>query len=670
VILDYDDWAQRFGADPGIVDRRIRIGGTPFTVIGIAPKGFTGIDHDVHPAFYIPLAMFTTVQNGAPPFQAMRDRRELTVKGRLKPGVSIDEARREVQQIATNLERSYPDTNQSHGLTVQSQLAAFSEGPGLDTGLVAMLMTLAFAVLIVACANVAGLLTSRAPVRAREIAMRLAMGAGHLRVVRQLVSESLLIAVGGGTLGLLAGYGVIELFRRVEFPTDIPLKLTFELDGRAFAVGVFVAAASAVLSSLLPAWRAARVDLVQTMRSSTSDSASRSSRARGRSLLVCSQVALSVVLLTVSVFLYRSFYAELNRGLGFRAERLLMMTFDPGLARYDAPRTDEFYRRLTDRVRALPGVTAVAVTSTAPLKTDGVQLMPIAPEGFQFQPGTNNVGVMLARVDDGYFDTLEIPLVKGRRFLPTDTSDRLRVAIVNQRLAAHYWPGQDPIGKRIRLDGEGGAFAEVVGVAADAKYFFPVEPPIEYLYLARMQGSGSQNTLLVATSPSAAAMVGVVRDAVRSIDPNIPIFGTRTMDDFYASRVLYTTNLLLGSVTGMGVLGLTLAMVGLYGLVAYAASRRTREIGVRIAVGATPGAVLRMMLRQGFALAVCGAAVGVLGSVATRGALQSVFRGAARVDAMTYVLVVPVLIAVTLLAAYIPARRAAHVDPLRALRTE
>jgi ABC-type antimicrobial peptide transport system permease subunit len=185
-----------------------------------------------------------------------------------------------------------------------------------------------------------------------------------------------------------------------------------------------------------------------------------------------------------------------------------------------------------------------------------------------------------------------------------------------------------------------------------------------------MQGSGSQNTLLVATSPRAASMAGVVRDAAHSIDPNIPIFGTRTMDDFYASRVLYTTNLLLGSVAGMGMLGLTLAMVGLYGLVAYAASRRTREIGVRIAVGATRGAVLRMMLRQGFGLAVCGAAVGVLGSVATRGALQSVFRGAARVDAMTYVLVVPVLIAVTLLAAYIPARRAARVDPLRALRTE
>ena len=258
-----------------------------------------------------------------------------------------------------------------------------------------------------------GLLTSRAPVRAREIALRLAVGASRFRMVRQLITESLLIAIGGGALGLALSYGVIAMFQQLEFPTDFPLKLTFALDARVLLVGIAVAAASAALSSLLPAWQASRADLVSTLKNPTA-AASRRSRLWGRSVLVSGQVALTLVLLTVSVFLYRAFQAELTEGPGFRTSGLVMMAFDPGLARYDEARTREFYRLLTEKARAIPGVTSVTLTSSVPMKADTLEFTPIAPEGFTFAAGVENVNTASARIDEGYFDTLEIPIVRGR----------------------------------------------------------------------------------------------------------------------------------------------------------------------------------------------------------------------------------------------------------------
>jgi predicted permease len=671
VVLDYDEWQQRFAADPGIIERRIRIGGVEFTVIGVAPAGFTGIDHDVHPAFYLPLAMFATVQDGTPADErTRRDTRTLIVKGRLKPGVPLAQARQDAQQIASALAQNYPNTNRNHGFEVRTQLEAFADGPGAtDMRLVTMLMTLAVVVMLVACANVAGLLTSRAPVRAREIALRLAIGAGRGRLVRQLVTESLLIAVGGGGVGLAAGYGVIAIFQRLEFPTDIPLKLTFELDERAIMVGVAIAAVSTMLASLVPAWQGTRADLISAIKEATAAS-SRQSRSWGRHALVGGQVALSLVLLTTSVFFYRTFQTELNRGPGFRTDHLLMVPFDPSLAHYDGARTSEFYRLLKERTAAIPGVKSVALTSTVPMKADTLQGTAIAPEGFQFPPGAENVNIVTARVDEGYFDTIGIPIISGRGFQVTDTTTTSRVVVVNDVLAAHYWPGQSAIGKRVRLDGIDRSFAEIVGVAADAKYFFIAQAPAEFIYLPRMQHPVPQSVLLIESIGDAAPLSAGVRDAVRAIDPNMPVFGIRSMKDFYFSRAEHTSRLIVGTVAGMGAMGLALAMVGLYGLVAYRVSRRTREIGIRMAVGAAPGSVLRMVLRHGLLLAVGGIVAGAVASVAAGNLLHAVFPSNGGSDIVTYALVVPTLVAVTLLAAYIPARRAAHIDPLRALRQD
>jgi predicted permease len=514
-------------------------------------------------------------------------------------------------------------------------------------------------------------------VRAQEIALRLAVGAGRSRLVRQLVTESLLVAVGGGLLGLAFSKAVIMLFQRIEYPTDLPLKLTFAVDTRVVLVSILAATLAAILSSLIPAWRASKTDLVSTIKTPTALAGKRQ-RLWGRSVLVSGQIALSLVLLTVSVFLYRSFRVELDKGPGVRTDRLLMVTFEPALARYDDARTRAFYRELTDTTRAMPGVTSVALSSAAPLKAGDLGFTRVAPEGFQFREGAENAVVPTTDVDDHYFETVGIRIVSGRPFAASDTTDTPRVAIVNETFASHYWPGQNAVGKRIRVDTDTRTMAEVIGVAADAKYFFIIEGPQEFVYFAHMQGTAPRSTLLVATSGPAAALASRMRDAVRSIDPNMPIFGVRTMEDFYASRVVYTTNLIVGCVVGMGSMGLVLALVGLYGLVAYSAHRRTREIGIRVAVGANPASVLRMVLRHGLNLAVGGIAVGLIGSFAANNALRAAFSRTPvgtigtipGSDLFVYAQAVLALIALVLLAAYLPARRAARVDPLIALKTE
>lgn len=675
VVLDYDEWRQQFAADPSIVNRRIRIGGIEFTVIGVASSGFTGIDHDVKPAFYIPMAMFPTVQTGVQPdVLTRRDNRAFVVKGRLMPGVSTVAARQEAQQLATNLAQTYPDINRNHDLVVKTQFDAYRDQPGGgDTNIVVMMMTLALVVLAIACANVAGLLASRAPARAREVALRMAVGAGRIRVVRQLVSESLLIAIGGGVLGLLLADLVIGVFRTVEYPTDIPLKLTFALDNRALLVGLAVAAGSAILSSLLPAWRASRSDLVRSLKDASTGTSERS-RLWGRSLLVGGQVALSLVLLTITVFMYRTFQSQLDQGPGFRRDGILFASFDPGLARYDDARTNAFYRLLRDRAQTLPGVTSVSLASTVPMRTDNFQGRQVVPEGFQLAQGIESISCPAALVDERYFDTTGIRIVQGRGFTTTDTADAPPVIVVNERFAAHYWPGQSAIGKRVQVRGQPNAVtAEVVGVASDSKYFFIAERPIEFIYLAHAQSPLSRRSLMLATTGTPEALAEPLRSLVRSIDPGMPVLGVRTMQDYYNARAVGISRLIVGTIGGMGTIGVVLAVIGLYGLMAYAVSRRTREFGIRIAVGAAPMSVLGMVLKRGMMLAAAGMVVGLIGSIGVSGLLRGVFESqltTAGNSLWTYLLVVPSIIAVTLLAAYMPARRAARIDPLRALRED
>ena len=673
VVLDHDLWQQQFAGDPQVIGRAIRVGSVDMTVIGVMPEGFTGPDQFLQPGFYVPFAIMPTLRTVGTTFElTSRETRNIAVKGRLQPGVSIEQAAQDMALVGENLQRAYPETNRTFGLTAQTEFAARVSARPQLAGAAVMLMTLSLTVLLVACANLAGLLTSRAPVRAREMAMRLAIGAGRGRVIRQLVLESLLLAIGGGAFGLLLASAVVVLLQRVQVPTDVPLKLTYDLSDRFLLVGLIVATLSAVGSSLVPAWKSARTDLVSTLKS-VGAADPRPTRMWGRNFLVCGQVGLSLVLVTVAVFLFRAYQSEYGRGPGFRTDHVLLMSFEPDLAGYDTAGADRFYDLLVDRAGTIPGVRSVALTSSVPFDSISVENTPVVPEGFQFPAGTESVRVRSARVDEGYFDTLGIRIVAGRGFRRTDTKDTPGVAVVNETFASRYWPGRNAIGMRFRLvDRDTTAWMEIVGIAADARYRALSEGPTEFVYYTRRQVPAPDTTILLHTDRDPAAFAAPLRAVVGALDANVPVFGVQTMQDFYNASSVSVTNLLIEIVGGMGSMGLALAIVGLYGLVAYSVNRRTREIGIRMAVGARAGAVLIMVMRQGLWLAAGGTMLGVAASAATSNVLRAAFPfpDVPRVDVMTYLLVVPTLFAVTMLAAYIPARRAAHIDPLRALRQE
>jgi predicted permease len=533
-----------------------------------------------------------------------------------------------------------------------------------------MLSTLAIGVLLVACGNVAGLLTSRAPARAREMALRLAIGAGRGRLVRQLVTESLMVAVAGGVLGLGVGYAGMLLFRQIEIPSDLPIRLAFQMDRRALLFSIAVAVASAVIFGLVPAMQASRTDLTAIMKASDTVAPGRRRR-WGRAVLASGQVAVSVVLLVVAMFMYRGFREQLAIGPGYRTDHLMMMGFDTSLIRYTEAQAQQFFQDVADRARAVPGITAVTMTTSIPMLNDTLSGVAIAPEGFQFPPGKETTETLAARVDEYYLGTMGIALVGGRGFTRQDDEHAPRVAIVNQHLAQHYWPNQDPLGKRFRLKSANDAWVEIVGVAKMSKYIFIAEPPTDFLYLPYRQNPSPAMMIVAQSAGDPAALAAPLRDIVRSFDVNMPLFNVRTMEQLYRMRATSVFNVLITMVGAMGLMGLTLSIVGLYGLVAYSATRRTREIGIRMAIGATAPTVLRMVLRQGLALALTGLVVGLAGSIGAGRLLAAAFpSGEDQRDFTSLMLVAPVVLLVTLLATYIPARRASRVNPTEALRYE
>ena len=670
VVLAHETWTEQFGADPGLVGQQVRLTGQPFTVVGIAPEGFKGAEFFLTPAFYVPLTMLPALEPEAPPdLLDHRDVRTLSVVGRLAPDATLARADQEVVAIARALEQQHPESNDRRGMLLRwerdARFAEFAPAAAMS----AILIALAVVVLLVACANVAGLLMSRSPVRAREIALRLAIGGSRQRLMRQMITETALIAAAGGVTGLALGYAGIASFRQFQIVSDVGVRMSFDLDGRALAVGFVIAAVSVLLSSVVPAWRTARAaDLSNTLRNSSA-SASRTGRLWGRHGLVASQIALTLVLLTVALSFYRAFEAEYGRGPGFRTDHLLLTTLDPRLARLDQRQTDAFYERVKERAAAVPGVTAAAVTSFVPFSMGGGNLTAIVPEGVDLAPGTDDIRAAAARVDDNYLDTMGIPIVSGRGLHASDTRDTPRVAVVSRGFAARFWPGQNPLGKRFRVGGPEAEWTEVVGVAADVKFQLFTPTSVPFLYLPRRQNPSTGSTLVVRTAGEPATVAAAVRTAVLETDRDVPVVSMRTMEAFYHANSKNLNTVVVRTIAGMGAMGLALALIGLYGLTAFAVSRRTREIGIRMAMGALPASVLRLIMRQGALPAAAGIVLGVLASLAAGGAIESVFPNTGG-DALTFLLIVPAVLVVVTLAMYVPARRAALIDPLAALRQD
>jgi macrolide transport system ATP-binding/permease protein len=671
VVLGRKYWEQDFGSDAGVLGRTLRINGVEFTVIGVAPAEFTGMNQFVRSDFFVPLMMsprvITDPRTGS---LEVRDARNLTLKGRLKRGVTQTEAQAELTAIGADLQREYPQTNKNRALLIRTELQARVSQDPPDAMLIAMLSTLAVGVLLVACGNVAGLLTSRAPVRAREMALRLAIGAGRGRLVRQLLTESLIVAILGGALGLAVGYAGMLLFRQIEIPTDLPIMLAFRMDRRALVFSLAVAAASALFFGIVPAIQASRTDLTAIMKAADAISPGRRRR-WGRAILVTGQVAVSVILLVVAMFVYHGFRENMAGGPGYRTDHLLMMSFDPTLVHYSEAQSQQFFQQVADRARAVAGVTSVAMTTSIPMHNDSFGSATVAPEGFQFPPGKENVTVLAAMVDEYYLDTLGIPLLEGRNIRRDDDADAPQIAVVNQQFAQHYWPNQSAVGKRFRLNDAGKSWVEIVGVAKLSKYLFVAEAPSDFVYMPYRQRKPQRMILVAQSSGESGSLAAPLREVVHGLDADLPIYNVRTMEELYRMRAISIFNVLITIVAAMGTMGLGLSIVGLYGLVAYSATRRTREIGIRMAIGATRKTVLGMVLRQGLLLALVGLVVGLAGSIGAGQLLNAAFPGGDnRRDIMALVLVAPIVLVVTILAAYIPARRASRINPTEALRYE
>ena len=667
LVLDHSFWEQQFASDASILGRKLRLNGTDFTVVGVAPDRFIGMSQYLRPAFYTPL-MMAGVLSANDKFLTGRDNRGFTVKGFLKPGVNLAQAQAELTSFAQGLERSYPATNKNQEILVRTELQSRIDQDPIDAQLVAMLLMLSGAVLLVACANVASLLTSRAPARAKEMALRLAVGAGRFRLVRQLVTESMLIALAGAALGVGLGYAGVQVFKQIQIPTDLPIVLPFELNLRVLLFSLVVAVSSVFVFGLIPAIQTTRSDLAGAIKTGDALTAGRT-RAWGRSFLVGAQVAGALILLTVSAFLYRGFHRELASGQGFRTDHLLMISFDPSLVHYAEPQAKQFYKQLVERSRTVAGIKSVTLTSSIPM-SNNPDVFTVAPEGYQFPKGRDDASVMGSRVDESYFETMAVKIQRGRGFRETDTKESPHVAVVNEQFAQHYWPGQDVIGKRLRVGDRSKPWVEIVGIAKTGKYLWLAEPPTEFIYIPLRQDYRSQMLLVAESQGDPAALAAPLREVVRELDPGQPVLGVRTMEEFYQMRVITTANVILEIVGGMGLMGLILSTIGLYSLGAYAVSRRTREIGIRMAIGAGSASVLRMALRQSLLPAVCGLGAGLVASVFVERMLKAVFPDHTTVDVFAYVLVVPALLAITALAAYIPARRASRVDPMQALRYE
>jgi predicted permease len=668
VVISDDTWHNLFSGSPEVIGRSLYVNGVELKIIGVAPANFTGVDNFFRPALYIPIALSKTLAGSAKPdWTDDRGDRALDVKGRLALRVSQNQAAAEARVIASGLEKAYPATNRRWAAAVRTDVQARIDQSAYDAFLVSMLLALAGVVLLIACANVANLMLVRALARSGEIAIRMAIGAGRWRVARQLLTETLLITLSAAALGLALAQTCIAALLPWHIPGDIPIEITARIDYRVMSYALCVAILSAVVCGVLPALRVTRQAIEPALRASGRNTEARK-RFLGRHALVVGQVAGSLFLLVFASQLFLGISAVLSAPPRFRADHILMASFDTSLARYDDVQTQTFYKRLVEKTRELPGVVNATLAARPPI-ANSIDDQTIVPEGYRLPPGKDGVAPLVNVVSDDYFATLNIPIVKGRAFQKTDTSKSRLVAVVNEQAAEKYFPGRDPVGSRFRMDGPQGPWVEVIGVAKNSKYAMIVEPPFDMLYLPLSQKHRNGMTLFVQTAGPSETASAPLRNLVRTLDPGQPVFAIRTMEEYFQNRAVKTLTVITGLVGGMGLLGLALALSGLYAVMAFSVARRTREIGIRMAVGADRTTVLGMVLRQGLTLSVVGAAIGLLLSLSAGKAI-SVGVGTPSFNIPMLLLVLAALIVITALGAYVPARRAAKLDPITVLRQD
>jgi predicted permease len=668
VILSHGFWRRRFGGDPQVIGKTLVLSGSSFEIVGVMQPGFSltkevmlTVNAIERADVLLPLPM----SEGA---RTNRGNEDFNIFAKLKPGVSLAQAQADMDVIAGRMKQRYPENYPAHGGLTISVAPLLKQVVGeIDLALYVLLATVGF-VLLIACANVANLLLARATVRQKEIAIRAAVGASRARIARQLLTESALLALTGGMLGIVIALGAVEALRAFG-PENIPRLNEIGVDGRVAAFTFFISMLTGIVFGLAPALRASRVDLNETLKEGGRGADRGHGRHMTRKLLVVFEVALSLIVLICAGLLIRSYRRLVNAHPGFDSRNVHAMRLSLPGARYSTPESIVgFFRQVGERLERTPGVESVGTSYSLPMSAVAFAWEPIAVEGYAPPTAQDTIISNVRIINPGYFDVMRIPLKLGRYFTGQDIKGAQETVIVNEALAERFWPNEYPIGKRLQR-GKSGPWRTVVGVISDAKeYSAEKEPPIAVYYPAE-QVIARNMYLVIRTTSDPVPMTSAIVKEIQAVDPEMPVYDVGSMDQrLYVSLARRRFSMFLLGVFAL--IALILAAIGVYGVMAYSVSQRTHEFGVRIALGARPDAILRLVIRQALILAALGVAIGLIGAFALTRVMSSLLFGVSATDLLTFVITSLLLGSIALMASYIPARRAAKVDPIAALQHE
>ncbi len=667
-VISYSLWNRVFAQDPGIIGKIIKLNGHSFTIVGVAPKSFTGIELFYRPDIFVPAAMAADLTVDGADTLKQRSYRGFYMLGRLHPGVSVAQAQAEMNVIMSDLEKEHPESNKDNVAIVRNEMSRRLELS--NVAVPAILGALVFLVLLMACANVASLLMARATSRLKETSTRLALGATRACLVRQFLTESVVLATLGGVAGILLADAAIKGFGALVPFSGTAQGPDFRLDLRVLACVAIASAASVLLFGLAPAFMAVKDAWNSVMTTRSSASASRSFSSIARRVLIGGQIALSVVLLIVSGLFLKSFTHSQNLDFGFNPNHLLLVTIDPMLRGYSNEQASRFHEQLLQRVAALPGVKSATVGERVPFLSGAS--WDISIDGYTAPDGEKFIDTQTNEVDPNYFATMQIPLLHGREFTSNDTRKSPGVAVVNETFARRYVTGDGDLskalGRIIRL--RDAAPIQIVGVAKDSTYGSIGTPPPPVFYLPYLQQGGPIATLHVRTDGDPAILLPAIRAEMATLDAEIAPISALKMTDLISQQGLFLPRIVTMLGGAFGFVAMSLAAIGLYGVVSFMVGRRTQEIGIRMTLGAQRSEVLRMVLVSGLSLAAVGLAVGIGAAMLATPLIRSILVGVSPWDPATFLGVCLVLFTATAVASWIPASGATHVDPMVALRHE
>jgi predicted permease len=678
-MISYRYWNRELAGAPAAVGGTLGIRGNAYTIVGVAPPSFSGMVPVLAPEIWIPLSSSLDVEPlglhdvvPSPTGTTRLDRRGdrwLFIRGRLKPGVSIEQARANVELLASRLAAAYPATNTDRvpALKATSEVHFHPAADPMLVPVAAGLMGAVGLVLLIACANVASMLLARASGRQREIGVRLAIGASRGRLVRQLVTEALVMSVLGAAAGTLLAWWVTRLAASISLPLPFPLALDLRLGARVLTFTVAASLLAGVLAGLAPAVQASKLNVIADLRGDRPLAHTAGRRWTQRDGLVAGQIAVTVVLLVAAALLARSLIAAQRTSVGFPTARLAVVSLDTGMVRYSPEQSRQFYEAALQRVESIPGVEAAALATRVPFSLNYNRWEIWVPD--RHQPGRPGESVEVTSVSREYFQTIGVPIVAGRPFSGDERPNTPFVAVVNEAFARRFWPGAEAVGKTFRTRNSEGPVFEIIGVAADHKVRTLTEAPTPFMHVARTQRPNSYNAIIARTRADAAGLLRDMRRELLALEPNLVFVENQTMEA-EVGATLFPARASAWLVGGVGAIAMLLAAIGLYGVIAYSVARRTREMGIRIALGARPASVVGLVMRQGLLVAAAGLTAGCLLAIVAARAIADALYGVGAGDPVSWLAALFVLLSVSVLANLIPAWRASRVNPSVALRTE